>query len=66
MKEEMKNITIYLPELYLKNIQNLINADIIRNRSEAIRIAIREFLETEYYNLETFGYFKEIERGSID
>ena len=31
------------------------------SRSEAIRIAIREFLHTEYDNLKLLGYFDPVE-----
>lgn len=44
----MKNITIYIPDNYEKNIQKLIVMKLIPNRSEAIRTALREFLQKEY------------------
>jgi len=44
----MKIITIYIPPNYERNIQKLIKEGIISNRSEAIRTAIREFLQKEY------------------
>ena len=53
----IKNISINLPELYDKAIQKLIKTKVVPNRSEAIRIAIREFLQTEYDNLKLLGYF---------
>ncbi|MCP6718906.1 MAG: ribbon-helix-helix domain-containing protein [Patescibacteria group bacterium] len=56
-KSKMKNITINLPELYDENIQKLIKRKIVPSRSEAIRIAIREFLHSEYKNLKVLGYF---------
>lgn len=53
----MKNITINLPEIYDKNIQKLIKMKIVPNRSEAIRIALRDFLHQEYKNLKLLGFF---------
>ena len=47
-KPQMKNITINIPELYDDNIQKLIKLNIVGNRSEAVRTAIREYLEKEY------------------
>lgn len=57
-KSSMKNITINFPELYDVNIQELIKLGILPSRSEAIRIALREFLNQEYgENLELLGFF---------
>ena len=43
----MKIITINLPEKYLSAIQTLNDLGIYPSRSEAIRIALREFLKEE-------------------
>lgn len=43
----MKIITINLPEKYLDAIQVLNDAGIYPSRSEAIRIALRDFLNNE-------------------
>lgn len=51
----MKNITINLPKIYLKNIQKLIDLDIFPNRSETVRTAIREFLHEEYDVIKLFN-----------
>ncbi|MHA1492331.1 MAG: ribbon-helix-helix domain-containing protein [Promethearchaeota archaeon] len=54
----MKNITINIPHIYEKNIQKLIEMKLIANRSEAIRTALREFLQKEYNkNLNILGFF---------
>ena len=53
----MQNITINIPEIYDDNIQKLIKTKVVPNRSAAIRIAIREFLQNEYGNLKLLGYF---------
>ena len=58
-RSPMKNITINIPGLYDKNIQKLIKMRILPSRSEAIRIALREFLQKEYdSNLELLGFFE--------
>ena len=43
----MKIITINLPEKYLEAIQTLNDLGVYPSRSEAIRIALSEFLEQE-------------------
>lgn len=60
----MHNITINIPNLYDENIQKLIGMKLIASRSEAIRIAVREFLNREFgENLELLGYsFKKEEK----
>jgi Arc/MetJ-type ribon-helix-helix transcriptional regulator len=58
-KPKMVNITINLPQIYDKNIQKLIKKKIVPSRSEAIRIALREFLHNEYKNLKLLGFFEE-------
>ena len=50
-KPKMINITINLPQIYDDNIQKLIKKKMLPSRSEAIRIALREFLHNEYENL---------------
>ena len=58
----MKNITINIPDIYDKNIQYLISKKVIASRSEAIRVALKEFLNKEYgTNLELLG-FNEIDK----
>ena len=46
-KKKMVNITINLPHIYDENIKKLIGMKIVASRSEAIRIALREFLTNE-------------------
>ncbi|MHA2184516.1 MAG: ribbon-helix-helix domain-containing protein [Promethearchaeota archaeon] len=58
-KRKMVNITINLPEIYDENIQKLIRMKILPSRSEAIRVALREFLHNEYKNLKLLGFFEE-------
>ena len=57
IKKSMKNITINIPDTYDAGIQKLIGMKLIASRSEAIRIALREFLNREYgENLELLDY----------
>jgi len=57
-KTPMRNITINLPEIYDKNIQKLIKMKLLPSRSEAVRTALREYLNKEYNkNLELLGFF---------
>ncbi len=56
-KPKMVNITINLPHIYDENIQKLIKMKVTASRSEAIRIALRDFLHKEYKNLKLLGYF---------
>jgi len=58
IKPKMVNITINLPEIYDQNIQKLIKMKVVPSRSEAIRIALREFLHNEYENLKLLGFFE--------
>ncbi len=56
-KPTMINITINIPDIYDVNIQKLIKKKIVPSRSEAIRIALREFFHTEYKNMQLLGFF---------
>jgi len=54
----MKNITINIPHIYDKAIQKLIAMKLVPSRSEAVRIALLEYLQEEYNtNLDLLGYF---------
>ncbi len=55
-KKRMINITISLPEIYLENIESLQKAGVVASRSDAIRSAIREFLERETDNITLMGF----------
>ena len=43
----MKLITLNLPERYIDGLEALVRDDIYPNRSEAIRLAVRDFLKKE-------------------
>ncbi len=47
----MKLITCHLPEAYLSGIEELVNLNVYPNRSEAIRVAIRDLLKEELTTL---------------
>jgi len=46
-RNKMHNITIALPEIFVNNIKKLQEFGMVPSRSEAIRLAIREFLKKE-------------------
>ncbi len=45
---KLVNVTINLPEVYLWNIDKLVGYGLFHSRSEALRAAIKEFLEKEF------------------
>lgn len=64
----MKIITINLPEKYLNAIQALNDLGIYPSRSEAIRIALRDFLKDELQMFDDLDEekFKMILRSSVN
>ncbi|MGC8566105.1 MAG: ribbon-helix-helix domain-containing protein [Caldisphaera sp.] len=46
----MKLITVKMPDLYVKGVDELVKAQRYSSRSEVIRIAIRELLKRELWN----------------
>lgn len=55
-RQKMKNITIALPEIYVDNIEKLQEMGMVPSRSEAIRLAIREFLKKEMLVTKLLGF----------
>jgi Arc/MetJ-type ribon-helix-helix transcriptional regulator len=45
--DNMKLITLYLPEPYIKMLDQLVNEKYYPNRAEAIRVAIRDLINGE-------------------
>ena len=43
----MRLITLYLPETYIQRLDQLVTAQLFPNRSEAIRVAVRDLLVSE-------------------
>ncbi|MHA1671458.1 MAG: ribbon-helix-helix domain-containing protein [Promethearchaeota archaeon] len=44
-------MTCHVPEAYLKGIEDLVNMNLYPNRSEVIRVAIRDLLKIELSTL---------------
>ena len=43
----MHLITVHIPEAYLDGLDSLVTERVYPNRSEAIRVAVRDLLKTE-------------------
>lgn len=54
-RQKMRNITIALPEIYVRNIEKVQNLGMIPSRSEGIRSAVKKFLIKEGLNLALLG-----------
>jgi Arc/MetJ-type ribon-helix-helix transcriptional regulator len=48
-REQMKLITLYLPETYIKALDQLVDERFYPNRAEAIRVAIRDLISAEVW-----------------
>ena len=57
-KKHLVNISLNYPNLYDECIKDLVFSGFYPSRSEAVRTAIRQFLQKEYKELELLGYFK--------
>lgn len=44
----MRLVTLYLPERYVKELNELVRRGLYRNRSSAIRSAVKYLLDDEY------------------
>ncbi|MCD6432265.1 ribbon-helix-helix protein, CopG family [Candidatus Bathyarchaeota archaeon] len=51
----MKLITLYLPEPYIKALDELVNDKYYPNRAEAIRVAIRDLINDEVWRRKKVG-----------
>jgi len=49
----VKLITVYLPESYLKALDELVEERYYPSRAEAIRVAIRDLLNREFWGKES-------------
>jgi Arc/MetJ-type ribon-helix-helix transcriptional regulator len=47
----VKLITCHLPEAYLSGIEELVSLNVYPNRSEVIRVAVRDLLKEELNSL---------------
>lgn len=48
-RDKMKLITLYLPETYIKLLDQLVNEKFYPNRAEVIRVAIRDLINEEVW-----------------
>jgi antitoxin ParD1/3/4 len=48
-KKALKLITLYLPETYIKALDQLVDERFYPNRAEAIRVAIRDMISVEVW-----------------
>jgi Arc/MetJ-type ribon-helix-helix transcriptional regulator len=48
-RKQMKLITLYLPETYIKALDQLVDERFYPNRAEAIRVAIRDMISVEVW-----------------
>jgi antitoxin ParD1/3/4 len=48
-RPRLKLVTVKMPELYIEGIDELVRIGKYRNRSEVIRVAIRELLRKELW-----------------
>ncbi|HEY4675133.1 MAG TPA: ribbon-helix-helix domain-containing protein [Candidatus Bathyarchaeia archaeon] len=51
----MKLITLYLPETYLKALDQLVTENYYPNRAEAIRVAIHDLISDEVWGRNRVG-----------
>lgn len=49
----MKTISVNVPEAFVKGLEDLVKKGLYANRSEAIRVAIRDILKRELYDTDT-------------
>jgi len=54
----MKLITLYLPESYIKALDQLVAEKFYPNRAEAIRFAIHDLINSEVWRRKILGEFK--------
>jgi len=54
-RDEVKLITLYVPETYLKALDQLVGEKFYPNRAEAIRVAIRDLVNEEVWRRERVG-----------
>jgi Arc/MetJ-type ribon-helix-helix transcriptional regulator len=54
-RDAVKMITLYVPETYLKALDQLVGEKFYPNRAEAIRVAIRDLVNEEVWRRERVG-----------
>jgi antitoxin ParD1/3/4 len=53
--DELKLITLYIPETYLRALDKLVGENYYPNRAEAIRVAIRDLVNDELWRRTQVG-----------
>jgi antitoxin ParD1/3/4 len=53
--DELKLITLYIPETYLRALDKLVGEKYYPNRAEAIRVAIRDLVNDELWRRTQVG-----------
>ena len=53
--DELKLITLYVPETYLRALDQLVGERFYPNRAEAIRVAIRDLINDELWRRNRVG-----------
>lgn len=61
----MKLINVYFPETYLEALDGMVKEKRFPNRSEAIRIAVRDLMKTEHVWLDSLCS-KDLEEKKIN
>jgi len=49
-KKKMRLLTVHLPEYYIQGLMELVEMGRYPNKSEAIRVAVRDLLANELWN----------------
>ncbi|RLF12310.1 MAG: CopG family transcriptional regulator [Thermoprotei archaeon] len=49
VKNELRILTVHLPDAYIQGLDELVNQRFYPNRSEAIRVAVRDLLKKELW-----------------
>ena len=57
----MKTISVNVPEAFVKGLEDLVHKGMYANRSEAIRVAIRDLLKRELYDEVSYNSIKDKE-----
>jgi len=47
--QHLKVVNLHLPEVLLEGIEELVRSKVYPNRSEAVRVAVRDLLKTELW-----------------
>ena len=47
MKEKLVNVSVNVPEVYLKELDKLIKLGLVKNKSQFVREAIERYLEKD-------------------